>query len=176
MKTLPLALLALALVSLPLTTACFPCEGGPAWHRYAEDVAAVTLDAGTTVRVPLTISASTRPSSDPIVVEIGMTDCSAGTFSVQARMLREDGTELDAVDGFTSASSSAHELRCPTNGVAFEIPAGELACADGRCRATVEVELRSATGVGPREIEARLVTSECRALPRNDGAIDAWGE
>ena len=174
MKTLPLGLLALAIVSLPLVTACWPCEGGPDWHRYAEDVTAVTLDTNVPVLVPLTVGASTRPSQDPLMVEIGMTDCAAGSFTVNARMLRSDGTAIAAVDGFTT-SSAPLALSCPNRGVVFEIPASELVCTAERCTASVDVELTAPSGVGPREVEVRLVTSGCAGQPRNDGVVDAWG-
>lgn len=174
MKTLPLGLLALSIVCLPLVTACWPCEGGADWQRYTEDVTAVTLDTGVPVLVPLTVGASTRPSPDPIMVEIGMTDCSAGSFTVDARMLRRDGTAIAAADGFTT-SSTPLALQCPNRGVVFAIPARDLVCTAERCTASVDIELTAPAGVGPREVEVRLVTSSCAGEPRNDGVVDAWG-
>jgi hypothetical protein len=175
MKTLPLGLLALSILGLPLVTACWPCEGGREWQRYTEDVTAVTLDTDVPVLVPLTVGASTRPSPDPLMVEIGMTDCTAGSFLVNARMLRADGTTVTAVDGFLSATAPL-ALQCPNRGIVFELPARDLVCTQERCTASVNVELTAPSGVGPREVEVRLVTSSCAGEPRNDGVIDAWGE
>lgn len=177
MKTLPSLLLALAIVSLPLAVGCWQCEGGPVWHRYAMDLAAVTIDASTPTLVPLTVSAPPGTSTDSIAIELGMTDCAAGPFTLDVRLLRADGTAIAARDGFSSTGSTPNALRCPDQGVVFQVPSSELTCAGGgaRCAATFSVELTSERGVGPREVEARLVDDDCNASVRSDGAIDAWG-
>lgn len=176
MKTFSFLSIALALVAIPFTTGCFGCEGGPMWVRYTQDVTSVTLDGGTPVRVPLHLAASTVPSPDPLVVEIGMTDCSAGPFEVGVRMLDASGAELTAVDGIRrSIPVEQVTLRCPDIGAQFDVPPEALDCSSGRCVANVQVELTAPASVGPREVEARLVIGDCIDRPRNDGVIDQWG-
>jgi hypothetical protein len=175
MKTLSHFLLALALLTLPLVTACW-CEGGASWHAYAMDVAAATLDAGTPVLVPLTVGTSLRPTTDSLGVEVSITDCSAGGFDVGARLLRADGSVIDARDGFRAGSGTTVALRCPTRSVVWALPPSELECGDTRCTASFQVELTSATGAGPREVNMHLVTNDCGPTMRTDGVIDAWGE
>ncbi len=146
------------------------------WEAYFGDVTSVSVDAGTPTMVPLTVSVPTGAGSlDQLAVEIAMTDCAAGPFTLDVRLLSEDGTALDPA-GFRASAATPSTLRCPDRPVVFMVPVSSFACTSGgRCSVSLTAELTSETGVGPREVEAHLLTDHCSASVRRDGTVDAWG-
>lgn len=167
-------LLVLIVAGVPFTMGCWQCEGGPIWTTYARDMASVTLDAGTTAHVPLEVSVPVSTSTDNLAVEIALTDCTAGALSVEVSARRADGTLIAASRGGGAAGPTT--VRCPADvGAVFELSPGDLSCGTMRCATTLDIQVTSTAGLGPRELEARLDRADCRSPVRGDGTIELWG-
>jgi len=174
------AMIALSVLSL----GCYCLDG---FQSYASDLTNATIDAGSAAHIPLTISIPVPIQSGGIGVEVHVSDCHAGSLQLNARLLRSDGTTpvtpVRTVGSASSADAGASNtipLTCPGTPARFSVAPSEFICNDVRCIAILDVELTSATGVGPREVEARLIAfgpNSCQHTEtlRNDARIDIWG-
>jgi hypothetical protein len=170
---LPSLMCAVALLSM----GCYCADG---FDQYASDLANATIDAGSPAIVPLTVSVPGPSTTAGVGIELHVEDCRAGNFMLGARLLRSDGTTPATLMTTVIATSAGASVSCPGAPARFALSSSELTCADGRCTADLRVELTSSTGVGPREVEVRLVQfnpSSCHHSEtlRTDGRIDLWG-
>jgi hypothetical protein len=175
--------LLLALTMLPLSGLSLGCYCVDGFESYATDLTDASIDAGAPALVPLTVSVPGPLASAGVGIEVHVTDCRAGELMLNTRLLHSDGstaaTELASVFPASGATGS-RTLSCPGAPARFALAPSELSCSGDRCSVDLRVELSSSTGVGPREVEVRLVKFDpgsCRHTDtlRDDGRIERWG-
>lgn len=165
-RFLPSLIAIAGLATVPFVTACYCVDD---FEPYATHTDGVSLVSGTPDVAPIRITAPVSTNADPIVLEIGSTDCAAAELVADVRLLTADGTTITPLYGGPTT------FECPGAGARFRIEPSTLTCTGSSCSIDLDVEVTSETTMGDRAIEARLLRGRAGSClyPRSDATVAA---